>query len=108
MQNYLIQHPIEFHIQRIVTLIKRFSIPKKRVPLKRQLSADELIARLELALNSDTPTTIQVNSSLLNEEVFNLFGYIYQNNQGEILIQSPKTHHMTFVLPGTIRHLSIH
>ncbi len=50
---------------------------------------------------------MQINNSLLSEDVANLFGFIYQNNQGQILVQSPKTHKMTSVLPGTIRHLSI-
>ena len=107
MQNFLTQHPIESHIQQLVNLIKSFSAPKKRLPVKHQLSADEIIARLELALNTNSPVTVQLNNSLLSEDVSNLFGYIYQNNQGQILVQSPKTHKMISILPGTIRHLSI-
>ncbi|CAM3035878.1 hypothetical protein [Leuconostoc gasicomitatum] len=107
MQNFLTQHPIESHIQQLINSIKNFSTPKKRFPVKHQLSADEIIARLELALNTNSPVTMQINNSLLSEDVANLFGFIYQNNQGQILVQSPKTHKMTSVLPGTIRHLSI-
>jgi len=107
MQNFLTQHPIESHVQQLITLITKFSTPKKHVPLKQQLSADEIIARLELALNANSPATIQINDSLLSEDVSNLFGYIYQNNRGQILVQSPQTHQMTSILPGTIRHLSI-
>jgi len=80
-------------------------VPKRHVPLKQQLSADDLIARLEIALNTNSPVTIQLNNSLLSEDVTNISGYVYQNNNGEILVQSPKTHSMTVVLPGMIRHL---
>ncbi len=89
----------------ITVLLNKLTTPKRQVPLKQQLSADDLIARLEIALNTKSPVTIQINNSLLSEDVANIYGYVYQNNKGEILVQSPKTHSMTIVLPGTIRHL---
>lgn len=108
MQNYLIQHPLESQLNWIRSLVKRFTAPKKQVPLKQQLSADRIIACLEMALNTDFPVTIQINNSLLSEDVSNIFGYIYQNNNGQLLVQSPKTHEMIIVLPGTIRNITVH
>ncbi|ADG40699.1 MULTISPECIES: hypothetical protein [Leuconostoc] len=105
MQNYLTHHPMDSYMHYVVTFLNRFTVPKRHVPLKQQLSADDLIARLEIALNTNSPVTIQLNNSLLSEDVTNISGYVYQNNNGEILVQSPKTHSMTVVLPGMIRHL---
>lgn len=106
MQNYLIQQPLESPIHRAINSLKDFLKPKRHVPLKPQLMANELITRLEFALNSENPATIQINNSLLSEDVTNYFGYVYQNIQGQILIQSPLTHQMVTILPGTIRHIS--
>ena len=106
MQNYLIQNPIESFFHHTITAIKKRFSPKKRVPLKEQLTAEELITRLEYALNSEEAVTIQINDSLLSEEVSDLFGYVYQDNHGHVLLQSPSTHQFHKILPGTIRHIT--
>lgn len=106
MQNYLVHQPVASQLQYHMRRLRKLLTPKKRVPLKRQLTADELIVRLEAALNSDQVATIQVNASLLAEDVENFSGYIYQNELGEILVQSPQTHQMTTILPGKIRYIS--
>lgn len=107
MQNYLVHQPVATQLQHHMHRLKKLLTPKRRVPLKCQLPADDLINRLAVALNSDQVITIQVNVSLLSEEVTNFTGYVYQNQHGEILIQSPKTHQMTIILPGTIRHITL-
>lgn len=105
MQNHLMHRPMDLYMHYIAACVKKSTKSKRHVPLRQQLSAEELIARLENALNSDLPITIQINNSLLKEDVTNISGYIYQNNNGEILIQSPKTHCITVILPGMIRHI---
>ena len=106
MQNYLVHQPVATQLQYHMRRLKKMFTPKKRVPLKRQLTADELIVRLTAALNSESVATIQVNNSLLAEDVTDFSGYVYQNDHGEILVQSPQTHQMTIILPGTIRFIS--
>jgi hypothetical protein len=76
------------------------------VPLKRQLNAQEIIVRLELALNTTDPVTVQLNDSLFNERITQLSGYIYQNNHGQLFVQSYKTHKFSNITPGMIRHIS--
>lgn len=109
MQNYIAQNSINspfFNGIRILETIKQLFIPKKRVPIKQQLNANTIIRLLEDALNSNKSVTIQINQSLLSEEVENIHGVVYQNNEGQLLVKSLIDHKFTIVLPGTIRHIS--
>ena len=53
MQNYLVHQPVATQLQHHMHRLKKLLTPKRRVPLKCQLPADDLINRLAVALNSD-------------------------------------------------------
>ncbi|QEA58759.1 hypothetical protein FGL74_03045 [Leuconostoc koreense] len=106
MQNYIIQHQFQAPLHHLLQKLIQYVASKKSVSLKRQLNAQEIIIRLELALNTTDPVTIQLNDSLFSEHVTQLYGYMYQNNHGQLFIQSHKTHKFSNIAPGMIRHIS--
>lgn len=106
MQNYIVQHQFQAPLHHILQKLIKYVASKKAVPLKRQLNAQEIIVRLELALITTDPVTVQINDSLFNERITQLSGYIYQNNHGQLFMQSYKTHKFSNIKPGMIRHIS--
>lgn len=107
MQNYIVRHQYRSPLGRILRGLKQLLTPKKHVPLKRQLTANQIITRLTCAINQEEPVTIQINQSLLSEEITELTGYVYQTQGGQLWLHAVKTHQSIAILPGTIRHITL-
>lgn len=107
MQNYIVRHQYRSPLGRILRGLKQLLTPKKHVPLKRQLTANQIITRLTCAINQEEPVTIQINQSLLSEEITELTGYVYQTQGGQLWLHTVKTHQSIAILPGTIRHITL-
>jgi hypothetical protein len=107
MQNYIVRHQYRLPLGRILRGLKQLLTPKKHVPLKRQLTANQIITRLTCAINQEEPVTIQINQSLLSEEITELTGYVYQTQGGQLWLHDIKTHQSIAILPGTIRHITL-
>ncbi len=107
MQNYIVRHQYRSPLGRILRGLKQLLTPKKHVPLKRQLTANQIITRLTCAINQEEPVTIQINQSLLSEEITELTGYVYQTQGGQLWLHAIKTHQSIAILPGTIRHITL-
>jgi len=107
MQNYIVRHQYRSPLGRILRGLKQLLPPKKHVPLKRQLTANQIITRLTCAINQEEPVTIQINQSLLSEEITELTGYVYQTQGGQLWLHAIKTHQSIAILPGTIRHITL-
>lgn len=107
MQNYIVRHQYRSPLGRILRGLKQLLTPKKHVPLKRQLTANQIITRLTCAINQEEPVTIQINQSLLSEKITELTGYVYQTQGGQLWLHAIKTHQSIAILPGTIRHITL-
>lgn len=107
MQNYIVRHQFRSPLGRMLKGLKQLFTPKKHVPLKRQLTANQIITKLTCAINQDEPVTIQINQSLLSEEITELTGYVYQTQAGQLWLHAIKTHQSMIIIPGTIRHITL-
>ncbi|GMA70252.1 hypothetical protein GCM10025879_14980 [Leuconostoc litchii] len=105
MQNYIVQHQFQAPLHHILQKLSKYFRSKPSIFLHRQLNADEIIVRLELALNTTRSITIQLNESLLSEKVTQLSGHLYQNSTGQLFISSSGTHQLMSISPASIRHI---
>ena len=71
----------------------------------RQMTANELIIRLEAALDSRLNITIQCNVSFYTENVYQLSGYLTMSENGQLLLHSDNLKVTTIVWPKSIRHI---
>lgn len=74
---------------------------------KPQMPADKIINYLEIALNENKLAIIQFNVSLQSESIYQLTGFVSQNEiSNNLLITNPKTNNTTKIWPKNIRHIS--
>jgi hypothetical protein len=102
------QMPIHLHSH---TTAHKWHFPRLRWPFKRfvrlreQMSADELVERLQYALTTQAFVTIQLNRSLFSEQVENLTGTLRQSHNGELWLREDRRF---FKVPvRQLRHIHI-
>ncbi|CAK1238906.1 hypothetical protein R55227_BLOPHJLP_00783 [Fructobacillus tropaeoli] len=76
------------------------------VPLKQQQNSQELITRLELAINLQEPVDVQMNYGFDQEQIQDFHGVLSQTPAGALLIQDQKTKQIHQLMPDLLRHIS--
>lgn len=89
-----------------VTTKLNFFKPKAKIIRARQMNAEEIITRLEAALDARLDITIQCNVSFYTENVYQLSGYLTLSNNKQLLLHSHDYKVSTIVWPTSIRHIT--
>ncbi|MCM0598606.1 hypothetical protein [Periweissella fabalis] len=93
------------HVANKFKLFKRMSKHNK-ILRARQMSADEIINRLEIALAEHIEITIQCNVSFYTENIYQLSGYLTLSASNNLILHSIDNKVSTIVWPTSIRHIA--
>ncbi|CAH0419487.1 hypothetical protein [Periweissella ghanensis] len=77
-----------------------------KVTRERQMHAEEIITRLEAALDARLDITIQFNVSFYTENVYQLSGYLTLSNNEQLILHSHDYKVSTIVWPTSIRYIA--
>ncbi|MDF7627413.1 hypothetical protein OZX65_05365 [Leuconostocaceae bacterium ESL0723] len=103
MQNYMVKNSRPLLLQQMGTWFEKLHRFRPQVPLKRQLNANELITRLEMAINYDEEVTVQINRSLESEAIVQRKGHFFQSADGLLYLQ--EQHRIVQVAPELLRNI---
>lgn len=107
MQNYMVKPAQRFPFSGIVKAgVSKLHNRFKTVPLERQLSSQEMIQRLEIAINLDSEVAIQVNPSFESEAIEEYRGNLFQTADGRLYVYSRSKRQTTAIQPENLRHIS--
>lgn len=81
--------------------------PFNHYPIQSQLTAEEIITRLEYGINSRENIIIQLNQNNISEYVMNYHGVIYQTHTNHLIVKSYDSHHIWQINPQMIRHITL-
>ncbi|GAO99733.1 hypothetical protein [Fructobacillus ficulneus] len=76
------------------------------VPLKRQQSTNELINKLEAAINLAEPVAVQMNFGFDQENIADFYGVLSQTLDGRLLLEDADTKQLHQLMPALVRNIS--
>ncbi|QBO36808.1 hypothetical protein EQG49_10205 [Periweissella cryptocerci] len=107
MQEYTYTNSTNPFFNNLKNFKRILNIParKKRIHRYNQMPAFQIIDFLELALNGHATVTVQTNDSFYSEEIHEQTGYLIQQPDGQLVLQSAFSRVASPIMPEHIRHI---